>query len=158
MAHRALSRPWSFWTPRQVGFAEAVSQAGHNAKGLGVFECVGEDPACVWRVDALVVVVVVEEVEGSVVVGDDGEQGLGLVSREVAPLGSGGDELDGLVEVVEASLVDRVAMDEGVAQHARGPDAELRAAAGVDGGEFTFLLVERPRIPRSLRTPLARLP
>ena len=68
---------------------------------------------------------------------DDLEHGPALVGDELVPLQRASEQAHGLLHLAQpllakAPLVQRVAVEEVLAQRASGPDAELSAALGVD--------------------------
>ena len=62
---------------------------------------------------------------------DHAQQRLRFVARKIASFGHIGNEPNGLLELLQAPGIDRIAADEVFAEHPRCPDAELRTAFGI---------------------------
>jgi hypothetical protein len=78
------------------------------------------------------VIVVVQQVERVGVVGDQAEQGGSFVCADGRLVQRVLHHSQRQAQLPEAALVDGVAAHEMIAQHVGRPDAELRAAPGVD--------------------------
>src|SRR5450756_1034065 len=124
-AQRALEAV-VFLPSKQLRTTEASSQMLHDAHCLIVLQ--GMDDCCTSsRSDHALIVVVIQQVEREAVLPYDVQECCCLISCQFSPIGNISNQTDSLIELLQASLVSRVALEKVLTQYVRSPDAELRA-------------------------------